>query len=664
MSNKPRILVVGPVCNISGYSEHARTLVDSFMEMEDHIDLYIQDTQWASSSKSLKYFNKYKHLITKTAQLFQQRVDQQGRVNIAGLFESTYQVRPPNEFEQMSPNDVGVTAAVETTFAPPEWVSKCNMMSKILVVSEHAKTNLKNTKDNEGNKITTPISVIPFGYDTSIEKTDIFQGMDITTKFNFLTVLQMAPRKNFDTMLKWFVEEFKDNEDVGLFIKTHMHNNSTLDFHGVKARVEHLLNAISKERKCKVYLIHGNLTESQMHSLYNPEYVDCYITATHGEGFGIPMFHAACNNIPVVATNWSGHLDFLRAPAKTRAGNNKIKSHFLKTTYDIKKVQPHHLMPGLINQECEWAYPKEESFKKNMRFVLKSKQSLVEDSQRLKEHLLTNFSIDNVKQKYKKFLANNSSLVTYDDVRTEDIPKISILTSVYDGDEYIREFLENITQQTIFEEKCELVIVNANSPGNEEPVIFEYMEKYPDNILYKKLDKDPGIYGVWNECIRMSSGEFLTNANLDDRKSLNSIEMHAKGLMTHQDVDLVYSDMLVTDKPNETFENNSSEGRKYQTPEFSFNMLKMMNMPHAAPLWKKSIHEKHGFFDEKYKSAGDWEMWLRAASQGSKFKKLPFSLNLYYFNPKGISTNKENFSWKREEEMDVSNKYKDVNVGE
>ena len=85
--------------------------------------------------------------------------------------------------------------------------------------------------------------------------------------------------------------------------------------------------------------------------------------------------------------------------------------------------------------------------------------------------------------------------------------------------------------------------------------------------------------------------------------------------------------------------------------EFSFENLKMSNMPHAAPMWRRSLHEKYGKFDAKYRSAGDWEMWLRAASKGSLFKKISAHCNLYYFNPNGISTNPDNFSWKMKEEI-------------
>lgn len=403
MNNKPRILIVGPVCNISGYSEHARTLLDSFIEMQDTFDVYVQDTQWAAATHSLKYYNKYKHLISKTNGLFQSRVDQQGRVNIAGLFDCTYQVRPPNEFQQMSENDIGVTAALETTFAPSEWVSKCNMMKHILVVSEHAKKNLKKTKDQNGVGISTPITVIPFGYDSSMEKVDVYKNMNITTDFNFLTVLQLAPRKNFQNMLKWFVEEFKNEENVGLIIKAHQQNNSTLDFHASKMVLTSLLDRFSPDRKCKVYFVHGNLSEEQMVSLYDPKYIDCYVTTTHGEGFGIPIFNAACNNIPVIATNWSGHLDFLRAPSTSRTGKVKLQSHFLKVNYKLDKVQKQHIMPGLITEECEWAYPDEDSFKKNMRLISGNKSSFLEDAHSLSTYLLDKYDTEKIKQKYKDF---------------------------------------------------------------------------------------------------------------------------------------------------------------------------------------------------------------------------------------------------------------------
>jgi len=219
-----------------------------------------------------------------------------------------------------------------------------------------------------------------------------------------------------------------------------------------------------------------------------------------------------------------------------------------------------------------------------------------------------------------------------------DTPKVSIITSVYDGDEFMGEFLKDITSQTVFH-NCELILINCNSPGNEEGVIEEYLEKY-DNIIYERLEKDPGVYGAWNRGIELSTGELLTNANLDDRRNRTQIEELVKTLVNNPDIDLAYSANYVTDVGNETYDKNSSGGRTYDTFEFSkSNMVKCL--PGAMPVWRREIHKKAGMFDENFKSAGDWEMWLRAVDSGSKFKKISGVHGLYYMNPKGISTTNE-----------------------
>ena len=89
--------------------------------------------------------------------------------------------------------------------------------------------------------------------------------------------------------------------------------------------------------------------------------------------------------------------------------------------------------------------------------------------------------------------------------------RVSIITSLYNGDEFIEGFLQYITQQTIFDE-CELIIINANSPGNEEPIINKYLEQY-SNIVYTKLDHDPGLYAVWNMAIKMASADYVITAS-------------------------------------------------------------------------------------------------------------------------------------------------------
>lgn len=217
-------------------------------------------------------------------------------------------------------------------------------------------------------------------------------------------------------------------------------------------------------------------------------------------------------------------------------------------------------------------------------------------------------------------------------------PRVSIITSVFNGDDFIKGFLEDIVQESIFDD-CELILINANSPGNEEPIIKEYLEQYP-NIIYVRLPSDPGLYGVWNIAIQMASADLITNANIDDRRNHCSCEIQAKALEEDPSVDLVYSDFLITYTPNQTFENNTY---RWILTNLDFKPEHMCHcLPGPQPMWRKSMNEKYGYFDETFFSAGDWEMWLRAVSKGAQFKKIPdFVSGLFFDNPTGLSNNKE-----------------------
>jgi glycosyltransferase involved in cell wall biosynthesis len=238
-----------------------------------------------------------------------------------------------------------------------------------------------------------------------------------------------------------------------------------------------------------------------------------------------------------------------------------------------------------------------------------------------------------------------------------EIPKISLVTSMFKGEAHIRPFLENMVRQSIFSH-CELIIIDANSPQNEEPVIREFMEKY-DNIIYKKLDYDPGIYGVWNMGIEMATGEIISNANLDDRRSRFHLEAHVRELVQNPEIDLVYSESYVTEKDFEDFENNTSGGKVYPISDFSSGTM-IKCLPGCMPVWRKSMHNSIGLFESDYKYAGDWEMWLRAVRNGSKFTRIPGVLGMYFMNPDGLSTSPANEKERFAEEKEIFWEYTDV----
>lgn len=647
-----KVYIKGPFLTQSGYGHHARTVLRALRTREDLFDIYLHPIIWGKTSWVWQD-SEERQWIDK---LLEKTINFTNQSNGRPKYDVSLQITIPNEWEKLAPVNIGITAGIESTQIAPQWIEKSMLMDKILTISKHAVESFvstvyqatnKQTGENFAYKCDKPVECIHYPVrEVKPSKLDL----DLTTKFNFLTVAQLSPRKNAEQLIKCFIEQFGDNKDVGLIIKANIAKNSLIDRVNTIHQFKQFLAAFP-DRKCKIYLLHGFLTEEEMTGLYTHPKVKAFVSATHGEGFGLPLFEAAYNALPVIATDWSGHLDFLYMSQKQKNGKLKNKHMFSKISYTLAPINPEAVWDGVLMKESMWAYPEEGSVKMALEDMYKDHGRFKKRAKTLQKWILKEFSQDKIYNQYVEAAYGEKP------VDIADLPKVSIITSIYNGDEYIQQFMEDITNQTMFKEKCELLLINANSPGNEEEVIKPYLEKYPDNIVYKKLDEDPGIYAVWNIGVEIASGDYITNANLDDRHAPFAYEKQAAALLANPDVDLVYADMLITDQPNETWHANSSNGRKYNFPEFSYDNLKMVNMPHAAPMWRKSLHKKHGLFDQKYNSAGDWEMWLRAAQKGSKFMKMSTPVGLYYFNPTGISTNPDNFSWKREEEKEIFEKY-------
>lgn len=649
---KKKVLVEGPILTQSGYGEHARLVLRSLRSQEEFFDIYAIPVGWGRTSWLFEDNEERKwvdSIINKTVMVLQQNPQ----------FDIYVHVGIPNELKRKAPITIEVTAGIETTKAAPEWIDILNReCDKVITVSQHSKDVLEQTswkaQDQFGRqlelKLNVPVEVI--GY--PVKEFNKFENpkdwLSLDYDFNFLCVAQWGPRKNLENTVRWFVEEF-NNDKVGLVCKVNHANNSLLDREECDKRIKDILKSYPNH-KCKVYLLHGDLNEDEVHNLYVHPQIKAILNFAHGEGFGLPLWEAAYCGLPVLAPDFSGHRDFLYMEV-----DGKKKSAFSKVAYDLKKIQQEAVWNGVLHPESEWAFVKPIGAKLAMKEVYKDHGRFKGQAKKLKEYILSNQ--EDVFHKYAE-LIYGGEIKKYDfkSVKLEQIPKISFITSVYKGEEFIEGFMQDIIRQTIFKEKCELVLVNCNSPENEEETILKYQKLYPDNIKYIKLDNDPGIYDAWNLAIKESTGEFISNANLDDRHASDFAEKLAKLLVLESAIDCVYSENLITMEPHETFEKNSSNGQVYPVEEFSIEAMLRGNPPHCMPMWRKSLHDKNGWFDQKYKSAADWDFWLRCAFSGSKYLKYTTQpLGLYYFNPKGMSTNPEHNSWKREHEKEIFKKY-------
>ncbi len=401
---KKKILVRGPVLSQSGYGEQARFALRA-LRTRDDLDIYVQAIRWGHTGWIWEQNEERDWLDEKIMKTVH-------HIRNNGQFDMSLQVTIPNEWEKIAPVNIGYTAGIETTKVAPTWLIKGNDMDHIIVVSDHSKHVYQNTPAIAKNEKTgeqmeynmeTPVDSVNYAV-RDRANTQPIEGFDPTTDFNFLCVSQWGPRKNFINTIKWFVEEFHDQE-VGLILKTSIANNSIIDKTKTEQKLSEILNSYS-DRKCKVYMLHGDLSEEQMNWLYTHTKVKSLVNIAHGEGFGLPLFEAAQSALPIITVGWSGQMDFL-----VHSG----KEYFSKVKHEMKPIQPEAVWEGVLRKDSEWAYADQGSFKMKLRDMKKNWTSHKAKAEKLKSLVYKSFTEERVYTEFCSFLNNFATETSEED---------------------------------------------------------------------------------------------------------------------------------------------------------------------------------------------------------------------------------------------------------
>lgn len=218
-------------------------------------------------------------------------------------------------------------------------------------------------------------------------------------------------------------------------------------------------------------------------------------------------------------------------------------------------------------------------------------------------------------------------------------PACSVLTSLFDGAEYLEGFLTNSAAWVGYG-NLEHFIVRPASPGEEHDRLIEHGRDHP-TAMYLWLPADPGLYEIWNLCARLSTAKYLSNANVDDRRAPDHVARLTACLESSSDCDVASSSLRNTDVRNLDWTDSAdlsawppdAQDRDYRLDGLFMRRgkgLGSFNLPHCMPVWRTALHVTNGYFDEAtYGPSADWEFWLRCGQQGTGFHLVGEPLGLH-----------------------------------
>jgi len=398
--NKPLLIFQAPVATRSGYGDHSRDILKSLFEL-DKYDVKIVPTRWGNTPQD--QIDPQTEFGNKILQNIVTKVDRQIDIFI--------QVSVANEFKKVGKYNIGITAGVETTIAPQEFLTGANNMDLIITPSEFTKETLvkttftqvdKQTKQEVGKlQLTKPVEVLFEGVDTTIfdgkSKSSILDSVD--TDFNFLFVGHWLAgdlghdRKDVGMMIKTFCTVFKNlpkKQQPGLILKSSHAGFSV----GERETISRKIKDLTKEYgdNCpSIHLVWGDLSEEQLNSLYNDDKVKAKIMFTKGEGYGRPLAEFATTGKPIIVSNWSGYKDFLP------------EENTVYLEGELKEVHKSSQNKFLL-KEAKWFYVDYSKAAAKIFDVHKNYKTYLSKSKGLKTNINSNFTLSKMTEKLGSIL--------------------------------------------------------------------------------------------------------------------------------------------------------------------------------------------------------------------------------------------------------------------
>lgn len=406
-----KILITGPLMSISGYGNHSRQVLEAMQHIHLEDEIYCNVSNWGNTSWCVgkEYIDEDLFNFITTHYVSDKELDDIKETQ-KNKFDISYQISFPSEWDiSLARKNIGFFAGIETTMCCEKWLDKISAMRKVIVPSRHAKSSITNAKKHYVSNSKDNIEIIPEWFpdcflDDTISNMQILE--DIKTENNVLIIGQLTQlhpdldRKNFINTLKQTIETMCSlkKEDWGIVLKISMENNSYFDFIKVKKYIGSFIEILKSEYSDipPVYILHGNMTNQELSNLYNSQKIKVLATGTRGEGFGLTLLEAASCGLPIVATNWSAHTEFLEC--------------FLKVDYDLVDIPheqlnnqntPLHEYSNIWVKNSKWAEFNKKDFSKKLSIVLNNEINYLQIEQQKKD-ILNKYCKNTIINNYSK----------------------------------------------------------------------------------------------------------------------------------------------------------------------------------------------------------------------------------------------------------------------
>jgi glycosyltransferase involved in cell wall biosynthesis len=397
---KPLCVVSCPLDTFSGYGARSRDFVKALIQLKDsEWDIKIMPQRWGDCPWNF---------LSQDDPLRQRFI---GGIEPNKRPDVWMQITVPNEFQPVGHFNIGISAGIETTIYPGEFIEGNNRMNLNLVSSEHSKqvalaTNFEKRDNNTQQvlgqlKVEKPTEVLFEGLDLEkYNKNPQNSGLlkDIPEDFCFLYTGHWLPgdfgedRKNTGLMIKTFLESFNTpaKQKPALILKTNHINYSLLDREEILKKINDIKNQVSGTLP-NIYLVHGEMTDDEMNQLNNDNKVKAFVSFTKGEGYGRPLAEAAITGKPTIVSNWSGHKDFIHPDYNVLIGG------------ELKPVHPSSANQFLL-KESQWFNINTDIASRAMKDVFKNYKKYWEKSRKQTQYLKDNWSFDKMVEKLNTLL--------------------------------------------------------------------------------------------------------------------------------------------------------------------------------------------------------------------------------------------------------------------